>query len=61
MLATNFSENKEVSFSIPKEINELNDIQENLIIKIISDDYFIFKTKVSSENIEEKIQKSLEE
>ena len=56
MLATNFSENKEVSFSIPKEINELNDIQENLIIKIISDDYFIFKTKVSSENIEEKIQ-----
>ena len=56
MLATNFSENKEVSFSIPKEINEPNDIQENLIIKIISDDYFIFKTKVSSENIEEKIQ-----
>ena len=56
MLATNFSENKEVSFSIPKEINELNDIQENLIIKIVSDDYFIFKTKISSENIEEKIQ-----
>ena len=55
MLATNFSEKKEISFSIPKEINEFNDSQENLIIKIISDDYFIFKTKISSENIEKKI------
>ena len=56
MLATNFSEKKEVSFSIPKEINELSDSQENLIIKIISDDYYISKTKISSENIEKKIQ-----
>ena len=41
MLATNFSEKKELGFSIQKEIAELTAQQNNLIINIIKNKYFI--------------------
>ena len=55
MLATNFSEKKELGFSIQKEITELTAQQNNLIINIIENKYFISDKEIKPSLIEKEI------
>ena len=55
MLATNFSEKKELGFSIQKEIAELTAQQNNIIIYIIENKYFISDKEIKPSLIEKEI------
>ena len=55
MLATNFSEKKELGFSIQKEITELSAEQNNLIINIIENKYLISGKEIKSSLIEKEV------
>ena len=55
MLATNFSEKKEISFKLKQNIETLNDSQENLLIYIKNNSFVINEDFVKKGNLEEKI------
>ena len=55
MLATNFSEKKEISFKLKQNIETLNDNQENLLIYIKNNSFVINKDSIKDSKIEEKI------
>ena len=55
MLATNFSEKKEISFKLKQNIETLNDVQENLLIYIKNNSYVINDDSIKNNNIEEKV------
>ena len=55
MLATNFSEKKEISFKLKQNIEILNDSQENLLIYIKNNSFEINKDSIEKNRIEEKI------
>ena len=53
MLATNFSEKKEISFKLKQNIEILNDSQENLLIYIKNNSFVINKESIKKGNLEE--------
>ena len=53
MLATNFSEKKEISFNLKQNIEILNDSQENLLIYIKNNSFVINKESIKKGNLEE--------
>tara|TARA_B100000963_G_scaffold354071_1_gene369936 strand:+ start:1541 stop:1933 length:393 start_codon:yes stop_codon:yes gene_type:complete len=55
MLATNFSEKKEISFKLNQNIETLNDSQENLLIYIKNNSFVINEDSIKNNKIEEKI------
>ena len=55
MLATNFSEKKEISFKLKQNIETFNDDQENLIIYIKNNSFVINENSISSSKIEEEV------
>ena len=55
MLATNFSEKKEISFKLKKNIETLNDSQENLLIYIKNNSFVINEDSIKNGNVEEKV------
>ena len=55
MLATNFSEKKEISFKLKQNIETLNDVQENLLIYIKNNSYVINDDSIKNNDIEEKL------
>ena len=55
MLATNFSEKKEISFKLKQNIETFNDNQENLLIYIRNNSFVINEDSVNNENVEEKV------
>ena len=55
MLATNFSEKKEISFKLKQNIETLNVSQENLLIYIKNNSFVINKDSIKDSKIEEKI------
>ena len=55
MLATNFSEKKEISFKLKQNIETLNDDQENLLIYIKNNSYVINQDSIISSEIEEEV------
>ena len=55
MLATNFSEKKEISFKLKQNIETLNDDQENLFIYIKNNSFVINEDSIKNSQIEEKV------
>ena len=55
MLATNFSEKKEISFKLKPNIETLNDSQENLLIFIKNNSFVINENSITKSKIEEKV------
>ena len=55
MLATNFSEKKEISFKLKQDIETLNDNQENLFIYIKNNSFVINEESIKNGNLEEKV------
>ena len=55
MLATNFSEKKEISFKLKQKIETLNDDQENLLIYIKNNSFVINQDSIKSSEIEEEV------
>ena len=55
MLATNFSEKKEISFKLKQNIETLNDNQENLLIYIKNNSFVINEDSIKNSNVEEKV------
>ena len=55
MLATNFSEKKEISFKLKQNIETLNDSQENLLIYIKNNSFVINEDSIKNGNLEEKV------
>ena len=55
MLATNFSEKKEISFKLKQNIETLNDSQENLLIYIKNNSFVINEDSIKSSEIEEEV------
>ena len=55
MLATNFSEKKEISFKLKQNIETLNDNQENLLIYIKNNSFVINEDSIKNSEIEEKV------
>tara|TARA_Y100000813_G_scaffold67481_1_gene47636 strand:- start:106 stop:498 length:393 start_codon:yes stop_codon:yes gene_type:complete len=55
MLATNFSEKKEISFKLKQDIETLNDNQENLFIYIKNNSFVINEESIKNRNLEEKV------
>ena len=55
MLATNFSEKKEISFKLNQNIETLNDSQENLLIYIKNNSFVINEDSIKSSEIEEEV------
>ena len=55
MLATNFSEKKEISFKLEQNIETLNDSQENLLIYIKNNSFVINEDSIKNSNLEEKV------
>ena len=55
MLATNFSEKKEISFKLKQNIEILNDSQENLFIYIKNNSFVINEESIKKGNLEEKV------
>ena len=55
MLATNFSEKKEISFKLNQKIETLNDDQENLLIYIKNNSFVINQDSIISSEIEEEV------
>ena len=57
MLATNFSEKREVSLSIKKQTTENSSNQENLIIKIKNDKFYLIGEPLKKKELEKEILK----
>ena len=57
MLATNFSEKREVSLSIKKQTTENSSNQENLIIKIKNDKFYLIGEPLKKKELEKEIIK----
>ena len=55
MLATNFSEKKEISFKLKQNIEILNDSQENLLIYIKNNSFVINEESIKNGSLEEKV------
>ena len=55
MLATNFSEKKEISFKLKQNIEILNDSQENLLIYIKNNSFVINEESIKKVSLEEKV------
>ena len=55
MLATNFSEKKEISFKLKTNIETLGDNEENLLIYIKNNSFVINENSLNNSDIEEKI------
>ena len=55
MLATNFSEKKEISFKLKHDIETLNDSQENLFIYIKNNSFVINEESIKNGSLEEKV------
>ena len=55
MLATNFSEKKEINFTLKQNIETLNDNQENLLIFIKDNSFIINEDSITNNKIEEKV------
>ena len=55
MLATNFSEKKEIIFKLKPNIEKLNDSQENLLIFIKNNSFVINENSITKSKIEEKV------
>ena len=55
MLATNFSEKKEISFKLKQNIEILNDSQENLLIYIKNNSFVINEDSIKNVDLEEKV------
>ena len=55
MLATNFSEKKEISFKLKQNIETLNDNEENLLIYIKNNSFVINEDSIKNVNLEEKV------
>ena len=55
MLATNFSEKKEISFKLKQDIETLNDNQENLFIYIKNNSFVINEESIKNVSLEEKV------
>ena len=55
MLATNFSEKKEISFKLKQNIETFNDDQENLLIYIKNNSFVINEGSIKSSEIEEEV------
>ena len=55
MLATNFSEKKEISFKLKQNIETLNDNQENLLIYIKNNSFVINEDSIKNVDLEEKV------
>jgi biopolymer transport protein ExbD len=55
MLATNFSEKKEISFKLKPNIETLDDSQENLLIFIKNNSFVINENSITKSKIEEKV------
>ena len=55
MLATNFSEKKEISFKLKQNIEIFNDSQENLLIYIKNNSFVINEDSIKNVNVEEKV------
>ena len=55
MLATNFSEKKEISFKLKQDIEILNDSQENLFIYIKNNSFVINEESIKNGSLEEKV------
>ena len=55
MLATNFSEKKEISFKLKQSIEILNDSQENLLIYIKNNSFVINEESIKKVSLEEKV------
>ena len=55
MLATNFSEKKEISFKLKQDIETLNDNQENLFIYIKNNSFVINEESIKKVSLEEKV------
>ena len=55
MLATNFSEKKEISFKLKQDIETLNDNQENLFIYIKNNSFVINEESIKNGSLEEKV------
>jgi len=55
MLATNFSEKKEISFKLKQNIEIFNDSQENLLIYIKNNSFVINEDSIKNGNVEEKV------
>tara|TARA_Y100000022_G_scaffold78636_1_gene67809 strand:- start:76 stop:468 length:393 start_codon:yes stop_codon:yes gene_type:complete len=57
MLATNFSEKKEISFKLKQNIETLNDNQKNLLIYIKNNSFVINEDSIENSEIEEEVLK----
>tara|TARA_B100001564_G_C20580610_1_gene642939 strand:- start:269 stop:661 length:393 start_codon:yes stop_codon:yes gene_type:complete len=57
MLATNFSEKKEISFKLKQNIETLNDNQKNLLIYIKNNSFVINQDSIKNSEIEEEVLK----
>ncbi len=55
MLATNFSEKKEISFELKQNIETLNKTQENLLIYIKNNSFVINEVSILNSEIEQKL------
>ena len=55
MLATNFSEKKEISFKLKQNVETFNDSQENLFIYIKNNSFVINEESIKKGNLEEKV------
>ena len=54
MLATNFSEKKEISFKLKQNIETLNDSQENLLIYIKNNSFVINEESIKNSKLKKK-------
>ncbi len=57
MLATNFSEKREVSLSIKKQTTQNSSNQKNLIIKIKNDKFYLIDKPLKKKELEKEILK----
>ena len=55
MLATNFSEKKEISFKLKQNVETFNDSQENLFIYIKNNSFVINEESIKNGSLEEKV------
>ena len=55
MLATNFSEKKEISFKLKQNVETFNDSQENLFIYIKNNSFEINEELIKNSYLEEKV------
>ena len=57
MLATNFYEQRELDFSIEKNIGENSELDKTIIVKIINNEFFYDNRIIDQENLEQNLLK----